>query len=220
MRKFPSSPKLDRNIEKITPKVCIHVVCEGVNTEPEYFQRCVDYYGAGLVELIPVPGAGVPFTLVNTAIELRKGLIARKRKSPNSFEACFKVWAVFDRDDHPLVNESIALAKEHSIEVAFSDPCFEIWPLLHLVDHGAQDDRFTVQKKLRDIMPTYHHEKGALLDFNMIKDRFEIAYSRAQQLNTARELESCPQGRPSTSAGNLVKKIIENGKCWSKGAGV
>lgn len=217
MRRFPSTPSLKRSIETIAPKVAIHIVCEGINTEPEYFIKCKDDYGAGLVDLKIVPGAGVPKTLVETAIALRQKLIAEKRKSKNSFDACFRVWAVFDRDEHPHVAEALQNAEEHGIDVAFSDPCFEIWPLLHLTDHGSQDHRHEVQKKLSSLMPTYEHDKGAIIDYPMIKDSFEVAYARAQKLNKARNEENCPMGCPSTTVGNLVLKIIQNGKKKSAG---
>jgi hypothetical protein len=212
MRRIPSAPVLKRAVEQISPKVAIYIICEGVNTEPEYFIQCKDDHGAGLVELKIIPGAGVPWTIVQAAVELRRSLTLIKRRSKDSFDACFRVWAVFDRDDHPLVEESLALAKENSIDVAFSDPCFEVWPLLHLVDHGSQDHRHEVQRKLSNLMPNYDHEKGAIIDYPQIRQSFTTAYDRAKRLNKARADENCPMGRPSTSVGELVMKIIQNGK--------
>ncbi len=212
MRKLPSTPGLKRPVKKTSPKVSLHIVCEGINTEPQYFIDCVDHYSSGLVELEIIPGAGVPDTLVRKAIEIRENLLKKVRKSPNSFSACFRVWAVFDRDAHPLVNESITLAKEHKIEIAFSDPCFEIWPILHLIDYGAQDHRHTLQKTLTGIMPKYEHDKGAIIDFGLIKENFQVAYDRAENLNAARLNEGCENGCPSTTVGDLVLKIKQNGK--------
>lgn len=212
MRKFPSAPNLQRTVAQVNPKVALHIICEGINTEPEYFIQCKDHYGAGLVDLKIVPGAGVPLTIVQTAVELRQSLILIKRKSKDSFDACFRVWAVFDRDEHPHVEEALELAKANSIDVAFSDPCFEVWPLLHLIDYGSQDHRHEVQKKLSSLMPSYDHEKGAVIDYPQIKDSFTTAYDRAKRLNKARIDENCPMGCPSTSVGELVMKIIQNGK--------
>lgn len=212
MRKLPPSPSLKRVTETIAPRVAIHIVCEGINTEPEYFICCKDHYGSGMIDLKIVPGAGVPRTLVDTAVALRQELIAKKRKSKDSFDACFRVWAVFDRDEHPLVEEALVTARDNSIDVAFSDPCFEVWPLLHLVDHGSQDDRHEVHKKLSELMPGYDHNKGAIINYGLIKDSFDQAYQRAERLNKKRVEELCPHGRPSTTVGNLVLKIIQNGK--------
>ncbi|WP_312800072.1 RloB family protein [Pseudomonas sp.] len=212
MRKLPSTPNLVRTVAKVNPKVALYIVCEGVNTEPEYFINCKDHYGAGLVDLKIIPGAGVPLTIVRTAVELRKSLILNKKKTRDSFDSCFRVWAVFDRDEHPNLDEAFDIAKANSIDVAFSDPCFELWPLLHLTNHGSQDHRHEVQRKLSEFMPSYNHQKGAIIDYNLIKDSFQIAYERANALNKARADENCPMGRPSTSVGDLVIKIIQNGK--------
>ncbi|NNA93456.1 RloB family protein [Pseudomonas gessardii] len=212
MRKLPSTPSLKRTVELTKPKVAIYIVCEGINTEPHYFTECVKHYSAGLVELTIIPGAGVPDTLVKRAIALRDELLQKKRRSPDSFSSCFRVWTIFDRDEHPLVEESILLAKEHKIDVAFSDPCFEIWPILHLQNYGAQDHRHEVQKKLAEMMNTYEHDKGAIIDYEAIKDNFQIAYDRASRLNLARTEENCPNGCPSTTVGELVLKIKQNGR--------
>lgn len=211
-RSLPASRSLSRPVEKTSPKVALHIVCEGINTEPRYFSDCVEHYAAGLVQLEIIPGAGVPDTLVRKAIEVREELLRKKRRSPDSFAACFRVWAVFDRDEHPLVEESIALAIENKIDVAFSDPCFEVWPILHLQNYGAQDGRHEVQRRLSELMPTYEHDRGAIIDFVTIKDELQTAYERASRLNEERKNENCPHGCPSTTVGDLVLKIKQNGK--------
>lgn len=211
-RKLPSTPSLKRTVAKVQPKVALHIVCEGVNTEPQYFTDCVEHYSAGLVELVIIPGAGVPDTLVRRAIDIRNSLLAKVRRSPDSFASCFRVWAVFDRDEHPLVDESIELALSNNIDIAFSDPCFEVWPILHLMNYGAQDGRHEVQRRLSNLMPTYEHDRGAIIDFQLIRENFEIAYARAAALNAARSEESCSRGCPSSSVGDLVLKIMQNGK--------
>lgn len=213
-RKLPPDRSLSRKGPRLSPKVKLYVVCEGENTEPGYFTACVDYYGASLVELALVPGAGVPMTLVGKAIEIRERLLVNARKSTDSFSRCFRVWAVFDRDEHPRVDEAIELAAVNGIDIAFSDPCFELWPILHLRDYGAQDGRHELQRLLSELMEGYDHEAGAVIDFELIKDDFDRAYNQAERLLRQREAENCPLGRPSTTVGRLVLKIIQNGKCW------
>lgn len=210
--KPPPTPSLTRRSCLVTPKVEIVIACEGKNTEPRYFADCVAEYGAGLVRLRVLPVTGVPMTVVHAAIEERAKLVEKCRKSPNSFDACFRVWAVFDCDEHPRVSDALTLASKNRIEVAFSNPCFEIWPILHLEDYGAQSDRHVVQARLATLMPKYAHESRAVIDFPAIKDDFETAYKRAQKHATARQAEDVPYGNPYTSVGELVQKIIQNGK--------
>lgn len=215
-RKMPASPTLKRPTKTVDPKVEIHIVCEGSNTEPEYFNNCAAHYGNGLVKVIPIPGAGAPVTIVQKARQLREELSAQHRKAKNSFDHCFRVWAVFDRDEHKNIEAAIAQALESGIDVGFSNPCFELWPLLHLVNYGNQDGRHAIQRRLSDEMPQYDHEHRALIDFEMIKDLFPDALDRSRALNAARNDEDCPLGCPSTNVGELVVKIVQNGKKWSE----
>lgn len=211
MKELPPAPSIKRKFGFASPKVEIVVACEGKNTERRYLEACKDAYGAGMVRMRFLPITGVPMTVVQAAIEEREILLEARRRSKDTFDV-FRVWAVFDRDVHPKVQEALALAKENKIDVAFSNPCFEIWPLLPLIDYGAQDDRHAVQARLKIEMPSYDHENGAIVDFTLIKDRFPIAYERAKTHNANRESEGVPLGCPSTTVGELVKKIAENGK--------
>ena len=213
MRQLPKAPSLRRTVEKIQPKVEIVIACEGENTEPRYIQDCVAHYGAGLVRLRLIPRFGVPLTVVRTAIAEREMLLARVRSRWGGVkpELCFRVWAIFDKDDHDVA-EALALAKENGVDVAFSNPCFELWALLHLENYGAQDGRHDLQRRLRDFMPTYDHDHGAVVDFVQIASQFPVAFQRARALNQARVAEDCEGGCPSTTVGDLVLKIVENGK--------
>lgn len=208
----PPSPSLNRRTRFLKPKVEIVIACEGKNTEPQYFRDCINGYAAGLVRLTVLPVTGVPITLVNAAIEERQKLLEAHRKNPGGFDSCFRVWAVFDRDEHPNVPEALEAARLNSIDVAFSNPCFEVWPLLHLENYGAQNGRHEVQARLSELMPSYDHNNGAIVDFNGIKERFPIAHERANRHLIARQAEDDVLGCPCTTVGDLVLKIKQNGK--------
>lgn len=83
MRNFPKTPSLTRKTQTTAPKVALHIVCEGKNTEPKYFEDCVAFYGAGLVSLELVRGAGVPITIVETAIARKEQLRKKYKKKPD-----------------------------------------------------------------------------------------------------------------------------------------
>ena len=210
-RNLPESRSPVRDSSRRLPKVELVIACEGKNTEPRYFEACVSGYGAGLVRLRVLPETGVPITVVRAAIEERNALIEMYRESRDSFDCCFRVWAVFDKDDHE-VEEALALANTNQIDVAFSNPCFELWPILHLEDYGRQDGRHLVQRRLRELMPSYDHSQRAEVDFSKLVDTFPVAYRRAEKLLQSRELEDCALGCPSTTVGALVLKIIQNGR--------
>jgi len=208
---LPDPPGLQRKSAFAEPKVEIVIACEGKVTEKSYLNRCKSEYGAGMVQLRWLPITGVPLTVVSAAVEERQRLLEQARKSKDSFDI-FRVWAVFDRDAHPKVPEALALAEQHGIDVAFSNPCFELWPLLHLEDYGGVEGRHKVQDRLSAKMTSYHHEKSPVVDFDAIKNEFLNAYKRAQRLNKGRRDDGDVFGCPTTTVGELVKKIIDNGR--------
>lgn len=209
--RLPVPPTIHRKSGLVQPKVEIVIACEGKVTEKHYLNSCKQEYGAGLVQLRWLPITGIPMTVVDAAIHERETLVERARKTKDSFEV-FRVWAVFDRDDHPEVSQALARARKNGIDVAFSNPCFELWPLLHLIDYGAVHGRHKVQSMLNEVMPNFHHEKSPVVDFERIKNEFFKAYDKAEFLNNSRAAEGDPYGCPTTTVGVLVKKIIDNGR--------
>lgn len=103
-------------------KQSFFIVCEGKNTEPEYFlsfrltSATVRALGQGLNTL----------GLVRSAIKERD-LAKQKGKAYDNY------WVVFDKDDFPEqnFNDAIKLANENGFNVAYSNQAFEYWFLLH-----------------------------------------------------------------------------------------
>ena len=89
------------------------------------------------------PAQGVPDTLATKAAELARklGLLPGRRKAKNSFEENDEVWAVFDRDEHPNFDQAIDRCRRAGVRVARSNPCFELWLILHEKDYDRPDDR-------------------------------------------------------------------------------
>lgn len=57
-----------------------------------------------------------------------------RRNAPDDYD---QVWCVLDVDEYPDVRAAVADAGLEGIEVAFSNPCFELWLLLHFVEHRS-----------------------------------------------------------------------------------
>lgn len=97
-------------------KQSFFIVCEGKNTEPEYFlsfrltSATVRALGQGLNTL----------GLVRSAIKERD-LAKQRGKVYDNY------WVVFDKDDFPEqnFNDAIKLAKENGFNVAYSNQAFE-----------------------------------------------------------------------------------------------
>lgn len=107
------------------------VFCEGVASEPDYInalKRLPEVRGDTMIKIEIDPRTGVPLTLVRAAID---------RAADPEIDEC---WCVFDVEypqQHPRLDEAIRLATQHSVRVAVSNPCFELWLILHHEDQTA-----------------------------------------------------------------------------------
>ncbi len=211
-RRFRSTRPLGRKAKKKDTKQKIIIVSEGKNTEPEYFKNFQAEYKSTLVELKIVGAAGDPKRIVEKAIDLKREEARNAKKSRNSFESNFSVWAVFDRDEHNYVSEAKQQAKDQGIRVIFSNPCFELWPILHYEYHAAPLHRHKMQKKLADLMDGYDPKRSKSLNYQELAGEYEHAKSRAKKLETEQTEAGSPDGNPVTNVYDLCDVIILNGK--------
>lgn len=108
------------------------IVCEGKETEPRYFEglKAALRTADGRKVAVVVRGSGKhTLGLLEYAEEVC-------RYAPDSFD---HVWLVFDKDDFSAdefdrVGRECAatLGSVCTFHALWSNPCFEIWPLLHL----------------------------------------------------------------------------------------
>lgn len=198
-----SAPDLRRRRHRQQPKRRFIVYCEGAKTEPAYLAALRAACRGTLIEMKVIGPAGVPKTLARqAAVEARSN-----RRGRNSFEKNDQVWAVFDRDEHPHYSEAVKHCEDAGVRVGRSNPCFEIWLILHEEDYDKPDDRHAVQARLRTIRPEYCASNGKTVDCNDLVTRVDAAEQRAAVLLARREAEGQPYGPPSTTVGHLTRAI-------------
>jgi hypothetical protein len=208
-RNIPQSRSTSRKLGKKLPKFLIIAVCEGKNTEPEYLKSFAKNYGNGLVEVEPVAPAGAPLTIVQKAVTRKKELDTKKKI--NSFDNLYEVWAVFDIDEHPNIPQAIDMARGNKVHTAISNPCIEIWPLLHFTFHRSNIHRHDLQRELAKYMASYQPYGSKLIDYEQIKNYFNLAKTRAERQLADHEATGDPCGNPSTTFYKLLERIIKNG---------
>lgn len=158
---------------KRTAKPTIIIICEGEITEPKYFDSFKIKYGNNLVEVHPIGIGGAPETVVQKAIEELQKRKREAKKSGNSFDLEIEAWAAFDRDDIPMskIRDAIALAERNKVFVAFSNPCFEVWGLMHYSLYSRPGHQSECHKALEKVLPGYCHESKPILDVNELSSR-------------------------------------------------
>lgn len=109
---------------------------EGTVTEKKYFQdfRASKYFNNnGLIEIVPLKRpkhkGSDPFSVKN---------LLKEAKKEYGFKTTDEFWLVIDRDDwekvHKLNFDDLVIEcnNEKNFYLAMSNPCFEIWLILHL----------------------------------------------------------------------------------------
>ncbi|MEY3248265.1 MAG: hypothetical protein RL742_308 [Bacteroidota bacterium] len=132
-------PVLERQKPTRFQRQYILIVCQGKNTEPDYFRK---------------------FRLTSAVIKTFGGIKgtralverAQKLKEKDQYD---QVWCVFDKDEfsNKDFNEAIKLAQNLGFGVAYSNQAFEYWLILHFEDHqGAALHRDLYGEKLNSYL--------------------------------------------------------------------
>lgn len=199
---------LKRRPPKREPRRRVLILCEGKITEPKYFTEFKREHRTHLVEVEIVPDCGVPKSLVETAIEKKKAAEKQARKEGNVFLKYDEIWCVFDVDAHPNLQEAKLQAQNHGLKLAISNPCFELWILLHFRDQRAHQERGWVQSACRGHMPEFVKE----VPYEKLKAHYDEAVRRARLLWQWQTEQGRLSGNPSTSVYLLTETMIELGK--------
>lgn len=192
-RPKPGGPK--RRSKPRPQKKIYWIFSEGEVTEPSYLaevQRRCD----GVVFDIKEKGFG-PTTLVKKARSAKK---ARPKRNPDFDE----VWCVFDRDEHPNIESAMQEARDSEISVALSNPCFELWLVLHREDQTAHIGRHEIAKRANELGVA--QEKSP--NWDALEDGVAAAIVRAEKLRE-RHLGNDSQSwaNPSSGMADLIKPI-------------
>jgi RloB-like protein len=197
-------PSLRRRHPRLRPRLRLLILCEGRVTEPMYFRDFRIDTRNQLIEIEVVPACGVPKTLVEYAVERKKDAERRAKSERDIFLRYDEVWCVFDVDEHPNLPEAKQQARDNGLQVAVSNPCFELWLLLHFQDQFAEHDRHHIQGLCANHIPGYEKE----VPYRLIKDRYPDAVRRAVALDAMQRRRDAPGGNPSTGVYHLTESIL------------
>ena len=176
----PSTRRPRRRVAQQDTRRVIRVLTEGEITEPEYLTAWTRY-NRRHVRLDISDRGMTPKTLVSRAREHVRKNRPMKRRAPDYDE----IWCVFDIDEHPDVPQAIEEARQGGIEIAVSNPCFELWLVLHAQAQTAHIERQPAQRLFR--------RSGAHTQQGDSSSRSEQAHRRLRDCEAARDR---PQGAP------------------------
>ena len=181
----------------------ILVFTEGKKTEPIYLTHWHRIHRERVIVTVD-EFHGAPLQLVETAAaQLSADLRAAKRGKGDAYD---QYWCVFDIDEHPYMDQALQLAASSQISIAVTNPCIELWFLLHFQDQTADLHRRKVQEISSDLLGCAKVPTSAAL--TELVGRYEDARRRAQALDRKHELDGSPlRSNPSSSLWCLVDQI-------------
>ncbi|WP_018635971.1 RloB family protein [Parafrankia elaeagni] len=175
------------------------IFCEGRRSEPEYIaaiKRISEVAARAAINIVIDVSQGVPLTLVRNAVE---------RKRDPEIDEC---WCVFDVEwprNHPNLKQAISLARDHGIGVAISNPCFELWLILHFEGLSRFSENAAVERRSKEL----DGRAGKGIDAALYMPRRKDAVRRARELAARHERNGVvfPHDNPSSSMADLLAAI-------------
>jgi hypothetical protein len=185
------------------PKPTILVVTEGEVTEPEYIDGLKRACRNPRVTVRLAKEHGVPKTIVEIAKQYKEEAEKSAQCEKDENLVYDSVWGVFDVDDHPAIGEAIVMARDNGIRLAISNPCVELWLLLHFRDNPGMHDRVAVKKLLKDYVPDYDKH----VDYATYTGGYSQAVVRARRMDQAASEDNEPNRNPTTGVYELTELI-------------
>lgn len=192
-----------RGAPRLNPKPRLLVFCEGENTEPQYIEAFRKWCRNPRVDVEIAKERGVPLTLVRAAKERKLEVEAEARRAEDDNIAYDEVWCVFDVDEHPNMNDAQQMALSNNIQLAVSNPCFELWLLLHFRESPGMQHRHDLQKMVGGFIKNYNKH----VNFDLFKTGYPAAVTRAQRLDAQASADGEEGRNPTTGVYRLTESI-------------
>lgn len=188
------------------PRRTVLVFCEGTKTEPDYLralkrERVVREVASVEIRVAGKGSSADPFALVTAAVK------AHDLSTRGELEVD-EIWCLYDVEwpqNHSHLPEAAELAKRHGIRVAISNPCFELWLVLHFQDQTAWLDTAAATRLRRQHDP--RTDKG--LDGATYMPRRDAVARRARSLDARHEGNGTgfPNDNPSSGMYRFLDAI-------------
>lgn len=181
----------------------IYIICEGKETETLYFRHFRSRNC--LVDIIPISSK---HKAAEHLVKHAKSLISQSAYYPKDGD---QLWCVFDCDDNKNAELLAAMeyAQKHGYQVAYSNPSFEYWYLIHFEKrNGYLRDSDMVIEILKSRGYLEEYEKSADVFGKLLPhqaEAIERARERVEQLSADHVAVMCRDSNPVTTVYKLVE---------------
>ena len=205
----PRKARRGRPRRSVNPRILI--LCEGIKTEPNYFEGFKKSRSLTSVVVRPLRSGQVGPT----------GLLKRVREELRDDPSWDEVYCVLDHDGRDtkiraFESQLAAINKKEDschIEMILSSPCFEFWLLLHFEftnrpfttgTHGTACEG--VIRRLQHYLPKYR--KNDIQIFQKCREYVDTALENAGKLQDQESLSLQPS-MPYTNVELLIKRLLK-----------
>jgi hypothetical protein len=202
---------LGRRTPTRKPRECILVVCEGSKTEPNYLEGLCKKLGLSTLE-VEIIGEGAEINgVVAEARRLRDERTSRAKGSTR-FVPFDEVWCVVDTEgeqNREAWKRGVNRTTDLKFRLAWSNPCFEYWFLLHFERTGRGFDGFNgIRPALSKHLP--HYEKG-MICFDRLAPYVPRAIKHSKEIHQSQWQDTKDEMdcNPGTTVHELVERILE-----------
>ncbi|MCY3949065.1 MAG: RloB family protein [Acidimicrobiaceae bacterium] len=201
-----SERSLRRRSPRIDERSRFVIFCEGELTEPLYLKAFASLQEVRNLATLDIRGMGCgPRKLVEEARDV-------KRSERGQSTGTSEYWCVFDVEaprPHDRLHEAVQMARDNGINAAISNPCFELWLILHFADR----EKWIDNNDCRALRRRYDGSQGKSLDGAVYMGLRDRAIERAKRLepihtSAGREL---PKDNPSSGMYRLLEAIEPTG---------
>ena len=118
-----------------------------------------------------------------------------------------EIWCIFDRDDHHRFDEATQAVARAGIRTAVSNPCLELWLILHVSEQTAHISTSRAQARAAELA-LIDGKNLARAKSDTLKSSYQQARDRALGLDKMHRRNGSPQGsNPSTGVWRLVDSM-------------
>lgn len=188
-------------------KKVIIIATEGEKTEPKYFNDLKQKYRKTVVHLEVIRRCASASSPIHVIQELLKF------KAQYELENNDELWMIIDRDrwTESMLSKVAKLCFQKNFHLALSNPCFEVWLLLHLVDisnFSQRKIRMLEKNRNNDLENEIREFCGSYNKSNLKTHFFLDNVDKA--IDRARNIDKHPDHRWPNSLGTRVYLLAEN----------
>lgn len=205
MTRFSSKHGFGRKIGGRSENKKIWIFTDAEKTEPLYFiskkREIEKVLRSERIKIVSSKGRSTT-NLINYALSYIK---------LNNVSRNDEYWIVFDKDDFDDFDEAIIEAQKNGLKVAYSNPCFELWYLLHFNLYKSTLSSGDAFSKINEILlkkigTEYKKSFNGMYEF--VKDYEKDAIRHAKKLiEEHKNIKLCSDKNPSTTVHLLVESL-------------